>query len=219
MRYFLGSFLIAIAVLVSYVPSAHAEVYFWQDPVSKVSVTVPDTWRMSHGQKPGDVMTFWAPGVNDHASCRMRVRDDKRFVIYPQRYSDEVQRLNFSKDFWDAYVGEFKDAVVHETRDNAGLGRGFAGYADVSFVTAIGQKVEKRGIAFVSLYGDKAYVLECSAQVQAFNKWYKTFMSVAKSVDFRKSIYEFPGANYRSFLKDANVIIHGEHEADVYYAY
>ena len=69
MRYFLRSFQIVLALLVFQSSSVFAEVYFWQDPVSKMSLTVPDTWRMSHDQKPDDVVTFLAPGAVYQACC------------------------------------------------------------------------------------------------------------------------------------------------------
>ncbi|MCK5284877.1 MAG: hypothetical protein KAJ86_04745 [Alphaproteobacteria bacterium] len=214
MRYFLRSFQIVLALLVFQSSSVFAEVYFWQDPVSKMSLTVPDTWRMSHDQKPDDVVTFLAPGAGDYASCRMRIREDKRFAVYPRRYEDEIQRVYFSRSFWEGYVSEFTDAVLNDVHDNAGLGRGFASYADVSFVTAVGSKVEKRGIMFASLYGNKVYVAECSAQSNAFSKWYPSFMSIVKSVDFRKRVPEFSGGYYRNFFQDYKLVIYGKGEMD-----
>ena len=219
MRYFLRSSLIALALLVSQGSAAKAEIWQWQDPISKVSVTVPDTWRMRHNQKPDDVVTFYAPGPGDFASCRVRVREDKRFVIYPVRYSGEIQRLNVSKDFWNGYLADYSDVVVNQGIDNVGLGRGFAGFVNASYTTAIGPKVAKRSIAFASIYGDKAYITECSAQASVFDKWYPTFMSVIKSVDFRKSIHEFPSGHYRDFINDSQVIIFGKREIDKDYYY
>lgn len=215
MRYIFRSVLIAAAIISFNISSASAEVFFWQGPVSEVSVTVPDTWRQVHNQKTDEVMSFTAPGDGEYASCRMRVRDDKRFVIYPVRYSDEIQRTNYSYGFWDSYLGEFDDYVVHKVVDNASLGRGYASYAEASYATVVSPKVQKRGIMFASQYFDKTYILECSAEVHAYHEWKDAFLSVAKSVNFRKSIHEFPAGNYRDFLRDGALVIQNARPVDV----
>jgi hypothetical protein len=168
---------------------------------------------MVHNQKSDDVLTVMAPGNNEYSACRLRVRQDRRFVIYPQRFSGAIQRKYFSKDFWEAYIGEYANAELHSVTDNAGLGRGFASWADVSFLDDA--NVQKRGIMFVSLYNDTAYVLECAAEMEAFPKWHDAFLSVGKSVNFRKIIHEFPAGNYRDFLGDGPIEIHGERPMDV----
>lgn len=213
----LKSFLIATAMFTSGISAAEAEIYYWQDAVTKVSVTIPDTWLMTSNQHPNDEMTFYAPGENDHASCKLRVTQDRRYVIYPQRFSGPLQRKNFSRSFWEAYAGEYDEAVLNSVTDNAGLGRGFAGSADISYITSIGPKVAKRGLMFVSLYRDKAYLLECSAEQAAYEKWFHSFLAVAKSVDFRKEIHEFPAGNYRDFIQDKPVRIQNERDIDVVY--
>src|SRR5688572_10187132 len=100
MRYSFRSFLIASIVAFSGIPSAQAEVFYWQDAHTKMTVTVPDTWRLTSNQMPNDQLTVLAPGANEYAMCRLRADKDRRFLIYPQRYSAAIQRKNFSKDFW-----------------------------------------------------------------------------------------------------------------------
>jgi hypothetical protein len=217
MRSFFKIFLAVSALFLIDISVAKAEIYYWQDPVSKISITVPDTWRQTSNQKPDDVLTFVAPGFNDHASCRLRVREDRRFVVYPARFSGQVQRLNYSKDFWDKYASEFEESRVNMVTDNASFGRGFASYADISFVNEVGLKAEKRALSFVSLYNDKAYVLECSTEVAAYDKWHNSFLSIAKSVNFRKEIHEFPAGNYRDYMKNSTVRIENERPMDVVY--
>lgn len=217
MRSLFKSVLIISALCLAGVSPAKAEVFFWQAPDTKLSVTFPDTWRMIHDQKGDDVLTVLAPGENDHAGCRLRVREDRRFVIYPARFSAPIQRLNFSKDFWEDYLGEYNNAVLNSVTDNAGLGRGLASYADASYITSTGLKMEKRALLFVSLYNDKEYILECSAEAHAYDKWYHSFLSVAKSVDFRKVIHEFPSGHYRDFSVDGPVKINNARKVETAY--
>jgi hypothetical protein len=212
MRYSIKTFLIAVSLVFTGASAAQAEVFYWQDAHTKMSVTVPDTWRLTSNQLPDDQMTVLAPGNGEYAACRLRAREDRRFLVYPQRYSGAVQRKNFSKDFWSQYVAEFPAGELNSVTDNAGLGRGFASWADISFIAD--GNVQKRGLAFVSLYNDTAYIMECSAEASVYDQWHNAFLNVAKSVDFRKVIHEFPAGNYRDFLGDGAIEIRGERPID-----
>jgi hypothetical protein len=216
MHFPIRSLVIATAFFVTGISAAQAEVFYYQDPVTKVSVTVPDTWRRTNDQKADDVLTFLAPG-NDYAACRVRARADRRTLIYPNRYAGEVQRMNYSRAFWEDYLGEYDDVVLHSVTDNAGLGRGFASYAEASYTTAVGPKVEKRAVVYAALYNDTAYILECSSAVGTFSRWQHHFGSVLKSVDFRKIVHELPTGHYRNFLRDAPIRINGPRLEDVSY--
>lgn len=195
---------------------AKADVFKWQDPESKLTVTYPDQWTRVHNQSPDDVLTVMGPGENDHALCRIRVREDKRFAIYPQRYSDNIQHIAFSQDFWDEYLGEYDNAKIHEMHDDAGLGRGFGSWILASYGTPLGPKMDKTAIMFVSHYNNKTYISECSAEKHAYSKWHNSFLSFVKSVDFRKEIHELPTGNYWNFLNQT-VKIRNARPMDVYY--
>ncbi len=160
------------------------------------------------------MLTIAGPGQDDYATCRMRVKDDKRFVIYPVRYSEEIQKIGYSKDFWFGYMGEYDDPYIDYVTDNGSMGRGFASYAEASYTTAVGPKVEKRALMFASLYNDKAYIFECSAEASTYLKWAPDFLSIVKSVDFKKSIQEMKTGHYRDFL-DERLIINGARDIDV----
>lgn len=197
--------------------TARAEVFVIENQMARFSVSFPDTWQMINNQKPDDELTIAAPGENDFATCRVRVRDDRRYLVYPVAYSGEVQRTAFSKDFWMEYGNEFEDPYVASVTDNAGLGRGFASYADFYFTTIIGPKMQKRGLAYASLYNDKLYITECSAEISAYEKWHNAFLGVIKSVNFTKTIHELPSGDYRNFGKDKILIIQNARPIDVYY--
>ncbi|MCC7305808.1 MAG: hypothetical protein IT558_06065 [Alphaproteobacteria bacterium] len=195
---------------------ASAEIFYWQDPETKLSVTFPDTWLRVSNQQPEDLWTVAAPGANDYATCRLRVDEDRRFVIYPREYADSIQRLNYSRKFWDDYVGQFNGAVINAVHDNAGLGQGFASWADVSFISSSGASVQKRGIMFASVYNDKAFVLECSAEASVYEKWMRPFLSVVKSVDFRTEYSTRLNGYYRPFQYDGRIKIHNRRDIDLY---
>jgi hypothetical protein len=60
--------------------------------------------------------------------------------------------------------------------------------------------MRKRGLMFASLYHDKAYIVDCSAEESVYEKWRPAFMGVVKSVDFEKVVHELPSGNYRNFM-------------------
>ncbi len=218
------SFLTAITVLVLGVSGAHVSsaradaVFHWHDAHTKLSVAYPDTWRMVHDQKPDDILTIMAPSDGAFPMCRVRVREDRRSVIYPQRYSTNIQHVNYSRDFWEGYVGEFAAANLGEVGDDAALGRGFGSYANMSFISDSGPRMQRRGIAFVSLYRDNAYIFECSAQASLYEQWHDEFLRIASSINFRKEIHELPGGHYRHFVADPMIVSRGPTPAEsVYY--
>lgn len=210
----LGLLAMTAAVLLAPL-TAKAEVFVWGDADTKFTMSFPDRWRVVHNQKPDDQVTIIAPG-NDEAVCRMRVHGDRRFVIYPRYLDDEVQRTNVSREFWQSYINEFDGAVLHSVTDNAGLGLGNASWADVSFITDAGPRLQKHGIMFASIYNDKAYVFECAAAEEAFGKWQHQFLSVLKSVDMRKIRHEYVNGYYRNFMGDAPLHVYGAMPEDTY---
>lgn len=195
--------------------TARAEVFVYGDTQERFTVTFPDTWMMVHNQQPDDRITIVAPGDGHFAQCRVRTRDDSRFLVYPPRLAGNVQRVAYSKDFWFDYVNEYDEPYVASVTDVAGLGRGFASYAEIEFDTVVGPRAHKRGIAFVSLYHDKVYIVDCSAEASVYEQWREPFLSVIKSVDFNKVIHELPTGNYRDFLADQPLQINGRRPVDV----
>ncbi|GJL85341.1 MAG: hypothetical protein DHS20C02_11160 [Micavibrio sp.] len=215
MNKILKLFLIATAFLSVSISSVSAEVFYVENDKGRFSMSFPDSWALSHNQKPDDMLTVWAPGEYDYATCRMKVREDRRFLVYPVRYSGEIQRSAYSKDFWFDYLNEHTDPYLAYVTDVGGLGRGFASYAEAFYTTAVGPKMVKQAIMFASLYHDKLYVLECSAEIESYPKWHKAFLSVAKSVDFTKSISEMKTGYYpHDFLGYSPLVIYGERPFD-----
>ena len=208
MQLFLRSFLTVLTVLGLSISSASAHEFYWQDDGTKLSLSFPDSWRMVHDQKADDVLTIVAPSDGAFPMCRMRVREDRRSVIYPARFSPNIQRINYSRDFWEDYIGEFRAARLDEVQDNAGLGRGFGSYAHMSFISDAGPRMKRRGLALASIYRDKAFILECSAEASTFETWYPVFRHIASTVDFRKEMFELPGGYYRYFPGDGVIRIH-----------
>lgn len=218
MRFVFKSFVLGAAAFLSFTVTtpAQAEIFYLEDQNDGYSLSFPDLWAQTENQKPDDKLTVTAPGENDLATCRVRVREDRRFLIYPPKYADDVQKVGFSKKFWENYLGEYNDVKVDAFKDEAGLGRGFASMIEASYTTAEGTIAHKRGIMFAALYRDNVFVLDCSSQEDVYDKWRQEFLGVIKSVDMKKEIHEKPHGAYRDFLEDPQVIIQGPTKGEVY---
>lgn len=209
MNKFLKSFLVCVAVLSIAPKMARAEIFYVEDQNDRFSLSFPDTWSMTGNQKPDDKLTIIAPGENNMATCRMRVREDKRYVIYPRKFADAIQKTAYSRQFWDEYLAEFDDVSVDFFKDEAGLGRGFASMAEVSFTTADQPIAKKRGIMFATLYNDRAFIIDCSSEESVYQNFRSDFLGVVKSVDLVKTMHEDVNGHYRSFDKDEPVEVQG----------
>lgn len=209
------STVLSIALL-AFSQAAHADVVVAQDDVNGFSLSYPDTWHRVSDQLPDDKLTIFAPENGDNAYCRMKVREDSRYAIYPARYSRAVQHTAVSKEFWDEYLSEFYFARPISIRNDAGLGRGFASFAEVSFVGDNWPRMHRRGVMAASLYGNSLYIAECSSSAEAFSAWHETFMGIIKSIDFEKAIFEMPSGHYRDFLGDRTILISNEKAVDLY---
>ena len=214
MNFFTRTIFFAAVILVSAWSPAKAEMFFVEDQSNRFTITFPDTWQMTLNQKSDDKLTVAGPGSNDYATCRVRVREERRFLIYPRKFASAVQKVGFSRDFWNKYLGEYDDVFVDDFREPTGLGKGFGSFTEASYTTAEGTIMRKRGLMFASLYHDKAYIVDCSAEESIYLKWRPAFLSIVKSVDFEKTIHELPSGNYRNFIADEKVVINGEKKID-----
>ncbi|MCC6597981.1 MAG: hypothetical protein IT559_04255 [Alphaproteobacteria bacterium] len=211
MKKYLQIFGLSCILALGSVFPASAEVFYWQDPGSKMSLSFPDRWAQVSNQYPGDVITIAAPGRNEFAGCHVNVQDDRRFAIYPAGYDAHIQRRDFSMPYWESYYGIHNNVVFRDVYDNAGLGRGFASMAAASYETASGPKMMKRSIAFASYYNNRVYTVECSAEDSVYPKWHNAFQSIIKSIDFHDPTNARSSTGYyRDFLRDRTLKVRGQ---------
>ncbi len=218
MRLFIKSFLVGAALCSMVIPSVsvQASIFFIEDKDDRFTISFPDLWKKVGNQKPDDKLTFTGPGQYDFAGCRVRVNKDRRFVIYPSKFDDEIQRTAVSDEFWDDYLSAYNDVTISRFSDNAGLGFGHASFVEASYETAEGAAVKKRGLMFASLYHDQLYVVDCASEQSVYHKWRPTFLSIVKSVDFGKVTSERKNGHYRGFMDDAPVEVNGPKPFDKY---
>ncbi len=194
-----------LAALVFLPSVAHADYFHWRDPASGLSITFPDTWKEQTNRKPEDKLTVMAPSDTAQPVCKVKVVDDRRYVIYPPDYGQAVQRAAVSVPFWKDYLGEYDGYNLARVYDGAGLGRWHASYALASYKTHLGTTLQtRRAIMFASLYNDRLYIVECSALNHAYEEWAPMFQSIVKSIDFKKAYHELKIGDYANFLKGAD---------------
>lgn len=184
---------------------AKADYYLWQDAKSGLTVTFPDTWKKQNNQNPDTVLTIEAPDNLGKPICKINVSDDHRYVIFPPKYGDAVQRDAVSTEFWKSYMALYDQYRLDKIYDGGGLGRWLASYAQGSWTLREGTvNQSRRGIMFASLYYDKLYVVECSSLNHAYDSWENDFRSIIKSIDFKKIYHERKTGDYADFLAKAD---------------
>lgn len=199
------AFFVASSFLLAAPSAAKADYFVWQDAKSGLTMTFPDTWKVQSNQQPDDILTIQAP-ASDNAQpiCRVRVRDDKRALIFPPEYSRSVQKEYVSQKFWNDYMTTYDDFNLGEIYEG-GLGRGFASYTTATFTRRDGTIYQTRsGILFASMYFDKLYIVDCSSLSDSYDQWVNMFRSVVKSIDFKKTHHERDHGDYANFLEKAD---------------
>ncbi len=113
-----------------------------------------------------------------------------------------MQELNFSTAFWDQYFKAYHDDTVHHAAvDDAGLGRGWAGYTEASYESAApGPDMPRRGIACSRpSITTSCMSPDCSSHRDAFADWKGPFLGIAHSIDFFPAYHQMTNGNYRNF--------------------
>ncbi|PZQ45528.1 MAG: hypothetical protein DI551_07100 [Micavibrio aeruginosavorus] len=194
-----------IFIVVLSLPSvAKADYFVWQDDKTGLSLTFPDTWKMQNNVNVDTILTVAGPSENEQPTCRVDVRLDKRYTIFPARYGDAIQKVAVSKPFWEKYLTQYDEHQLGAMYDGAGLGRWYASFAMASYSKRFGTALQsRRAIMFASLYNDKLYVVECSALAHGYERWEADFKGIIKSIDFKKAYHELPTGEYANFLDDA----------------
>lgn len=195
--------LILAAVLI-FPTAAKADYFVWKDEKTGLAITFPDTWKMQNNVGDNTILTVMGSSYNDQPVCKVDVKDDKRYTIFPAKYGADIQKIAVSTPFWEKYLAQYDEYNLGTVYDGAGLGRWYASYALASYNRHFGTVIQqRRAIMYASLYRDKLYVIECSALDHAYERWEGDFRGIIKSVDFDKAYHEVPTGEYANFLEEA----------------
>ena len=181
---------------------AKADYFVWADEKTGLTASFPDSWKIIANQQPDDILTVALPSGEDNAKCVIRADLDKRFLIYPQHLRDEVQMVEFSKDFWKDYNATYQNVQVLGYGDQTGLGKGYASTEMIAYTTPPDEPFENRAaIISVSNYYDKTYIAGCSSKQDAYSKYATKFLSFMKTIDMKKAYHELTIGNHpRNFI-------------------
>jgi hypothetical protein len=186
--------------------SAFADVFIWKDAQTSVKASFPDTWKIVANQQPDTILTVIAPDSEAMPICRLRVREDDRFKMYPVQFETDIQKVAYSNNFWADYLyGAYDNVTIPQTVDKAGLGKSFASHALFNYN---GEPTEnamfRQGIGFASHYYDFAVIAECTANQTGYPDWVPSFMQFFGSIDYPTVYGTSVNGDYRDFInKDA----------------
>lgn len=201
----------AILALTLFAGAAKADYAVWTDAKTGLTVSFPDTWAQINNQIPIDVITLSVPSGEAAATCKVSAQEDRRFLIYPNKYRADIRDKNFAINFWEKYAARYSSVNLIRYSDNAGLGQGFSSMALVSFLVPpdnpeTSDYQDRGGIMAVTNYGDKVYVAECSSALPNYSLYHVQFMDFFKSISFKKYYHELVVGDYRNFLNTMGTI-------------
>lgn len=198
------------ALLLAATATAQADTFVWKDEKNGYTMSWPDSWLMQTPDTDSTAIRIGGPIGEDLATCRLQVVDDGRLKIYPKRLMTQAVYETLDRDFWDAEVGQFKNAQITEYYAPASLGnQGDATAIQVSFAQDTGaeQMAHMHGVMIGSIYGGKRYVGSCSSRAEVYAKWSDLFMSILDSVQLEARYHPFATGYYRNFLTDPKLAL------------
>lgn len=211
-------FLLSCLICLNFAFPAMADQFVWSDANADFLLNIPDNWSKTSARFSDDMVVFEAPGAQNFASCRVRVRDDHRFDIYPGVYDASVSKATVNREFWDEYMAGYSGHRLNVFNSEAGLGEAYASRIDMTFIDEHADKVLKRGFAFAGLHQGQVYVFECSSDYNMFDGYYSVFLNILSSFRMNsKDDFDMQG-DYRSFMHDETLIIHN-HDTLLDYAF
>lgn len=208
-RYFMVTVL-SLALAGAFAGTAAADTFVWKDPVHKYSISFPDVWREQTVDSPNTRLRIVGPIAEDMASCKVEVEPDGRAQIYTKNLVDEAVLEKLGRDFWDRRIGNVEKAAISDYYAPASFGdRGDATAIRLGFVQndGHGMMVPMYGFMIASLYGDKLYVVSCSAKHEMYGRYSTLFGSIVDSIALDPRDHIYPTGYYRNFLADPKLVL------------
>lgn len=208
LRYFL--FILALWVFVGLSAQVKAEIFVWQDPVTKMSLSFPEEWRPQSLDNQEERLFILHPQAHDMASCTVLAHEDRRAMMIPTAHDFDVMKDVFSNEnLIDALLARgIQNPSIEQRIDNAGFGPQPAVIVSVNYALENGsQPFPMHALIFSTL--DKGYnmSLMCAAYRPRFEAYRSTFVNIAKSVDFPNGNAPFPNGLYRRFQDEGYVYL------------
>ena len=199
-----------IALLFVLMPyAAKAEVFVWQDPAYKITVTFPDDW-MRQAQEGDDMrLHILAPQGQDHAACRVMASDDNRFLYVPPQGALQVSQFVQDEMAMKGILANrlrYDDVRLVGYQNIGSLGKGPASVAVGQFYKKWnGDHVPMQSIVFGGYRQGLEAIFQCESMTSAWEKWHPLFMKMAASFDFPARTSPVKQGFYRDFMADGFV--------------
>lgn len=189
-------FVMALAANAS---QATASLYVWEDPKYQIVFSFPDEWVPQGALTWPEIYRLVADG-QDKAECTLYSHYDRRFMVYPRRYMDDVVNEEMDWGYWEKHFANSDNVYFHYDREG-GLGAGDARYALVDFDKTVGAETHrKRAFVFATIYADLQVVFQCESLKDRFTRYEGVFGSVTGSIQFKPKYAPEKQGMYRDFL-------------------
>lgn len=201
--------LFLFSTLVGIFNPAKAEVFVWQDAEFAVQFVYPDDWRPQFNPHPDVKLHVLAPQGRDFAACKISLKKDMRYVMYPSRYTTRINSIVFDVNGIKEHFVERDNVSVIYRNDFSAIGKADAVYADIRYVgRQNGVPVPMQVMMFATLFGDMNFVFECEAAAQNWVYWRPIFINMAQSVDFPISDQPMPYRQYQyDFVNEGDILL------------
>lgn len=209
MKHILYSLAVCTACIMA--TPAMAEMFVWKDPASDVRVTFPDNWMRQTNIDDDLRLYVLAPGGSDHAGCRLSISTDGRFMDAPAYAQPEVSNFVFTPEELQRVVYARPDTMrvqVDGYRPTAGLGRGAAGYAEITFDKYwMGKPYAMKAMVLGSQFRGQRIIMSCESLVDGWARWQPVMQGIVQSVDFPSGFATEANGYYRRFQDDTRILL------------
>lgn len=179
------SLIMTVIMLAGLVASpAQAAYNVWQDAATGLKLAYPDSWARGVNADADRLVTLVAPS-DSTARCHISAREDGRYMIYPPEYGDAIQKVAYSNDFWRSYTVKYNNVEFFRMIDGASLGRSIAGYAVARYNDPGHGGDMRASMMAAALHHGTAYIFECSADIQEYNRVRDIFVRIMNSIHFK----------------------------------
>ncbi len=187
-------FLFTMMMSMAVASISFAKSYVWTDPAFGFTIQYPDLWKAQGALTATEQLELLAP--QGMASCRLEASEDRRFLVYPRRFDDEILAKEFEWSYWEDVTSHYEDRFFHFDKFGS-IGRGDARYTVVDYI-ADGQV--KRELIYASIYGDMHFRARCASPQHLYDDYFDQFMMMVSSIDFKPAYTAHRNSYYRNFM-------------------
>lgn len=197
-------FLIATLFCLVLVSVAQARHFVWTDEEFRFKVMYPDSWRQVTGFSDYERIRVIPPG-DGKPHCVFTAKQDRRFIIYPKRYYEDVLFQEIQWPHWDKITAQLEDRFFYYFKE-AGVSHGDARTAIVDYTIEPedenGTPEYRRAMVYTGLYHDVNFIALCEVEEKEWLTHLQPFNDFVGSIHFEPRYHPTFNAYYRDFLDE-----------------